>query len=230
MHKPATLLPLLCRLIAAGVTPSILAAAALAQARPLAELQSQIPADVFENTTDGMEPDELKTLLDKGASANWTLTRPDARRLLASARKGRSEVRLTRKTLGSTDLLEALTLNEKAVSYGYWVANPAGGTLARHDLPPRLRVFNETEDGSEGVTPEAAPPPLQRYVEKLETCQHWLGEAGDDAAPARREIAAKLREAGCDTRSRDRAALEKQFKGQPRWLVVIHRASSLLGD
>lgn len=202
-----------------------------AQERPLSEVLLRVPADAFENTTDGIEPEELKTLLVKGESASWTLKHQSSQQAQASARRGGSDVRLARKTLGDADVIEVLTLNEKAVSYGYWAIAPGGGPLARHDLPPRLRLFNETDDGSAGTTPEKAPPGLLAYVEKFETCQHWLGEVGDDASPARRrEIAVQLKQKHCDTLSRDKAGLERSFKGQPRWLALISRADRLFAQ
>jgi len=198
--------------------------------KSVGDLLPLLPTEAFENTTEGIEADELKELVGKGASANWTLRTVAPHKVVASARRPSGEVHLTRKDIDGADVIEALTFNQKAVSYGYWAAGAAGKPLTAHQPSGRARAFNETGDGA-AIPPGDVPAPIRQYIDKMEQCQHWSGEAGDDAPPARqREIAGQLKKLGCASRPRDEKALQAKFAGQPRWLGLIARATRLLGE
>ena len=218
------------RLSGIALLALVVADPALATEKPLAEVLPLLPPAVFDNTTDGIEPDELKQLIGKGASANWTLKTASDRKVVISARRPSSEVHLTRKNLDGADIVEALTFNEKAINYGYWAVGAAGAPLSSHQPRGRTRILNETGDGA-AIAPADVPVPIRQYIDKMDKCQHWSGEAGDDASPARQhEIAGQLKRLGCATRQRDEKGLKARFADQPRWLGVIARTATILGE
>lgn len=201
------------------------------RARTLAEVLPMLPASAFDDTMDGIEAAELKDLLGRGDSPNWLYKTLSDTQAVARAKRPFNEVHLTRKSLDSTDLIEVRTLTQKAINYTYWAVDAAGGPLTRHQPKGRARVLNETGDGSSAIMPDELPAPIRRYVETLDDCQYWMGEAGDDLTPARqRELVGKLKKLGCDTRLNGEKALKAQFKDQPRWLGVITRATTILGE
>ena len=190
-----------------------------------------LPASAFDDTMDGIEAAELKDLLGRGDSPNWLFKTLSDSQAVVRAKRPFNEVHLTRKSLDSTDLIEVRTLTQKAINYTYWAVDAAGGPLTRHQPKGRARVLNETGDGSSAIMPDELPAPIRRYVETLDDCQYWMGEAGDDLTPARqRELVGKLKKLGCDTRLNGEKALKAQFKDQPRWLGVITRATTILGE
>ena len=205
--------------------------AAGAAEKTIAEVLPRLPAEAFDNTTEGIETGELKELVAKGASANWTLAVASPQKAVATARRPRAEVHMTRKQLDGTDLVEALTFNERAVSYSYWAVGPAGQPLTAHTPIGMTRLLNESHDGSGPIALDAVPAPIRTYMDKLDKCQHWMGEAGDDGPPARqREIAAQIRKLGCATRQRDEKALKAQFRGDARWQSLLARATAVFGE
>lgn len=195
----------------------------------LAELLSRLPAEAFDNTTDGIEAAELKALVAKGASAQWVLRIVSDQKAIATARRPFAEVHLTLTRIDGVDLVQALTFNEKAVHYSYWAVGKAGKALASHTLQPMTRLLHETVDGSAPVALADIPPVIRRFIEKTEQCLHWEGEISDDDAPARkREILGNLGKLGCAGRRNEEKRLNAQFANQPFWQFILSRTELLL--
>ncbi|OYU49327.1 MAG: hypothetical protein CFE31_08240 [Rhizobiales bacterium PAR1] len=195
----------------------------------LANVLPRLPAAAFDNTTDGIDETELKQLIATGASANWTLKSISTQKVVISARRPFSEVHLTRTTMDGTDLIQALTFNEKAVSYSYWAVGAASAPLTSHTPRGLRRLLNETQDGSDAIPLSDIPAPIRNYIEKTEQCLHWEGEVSDDGASARKQqIASTLKKLDCAGRQRDEKTLMVQFKDQERWLTLISRTNQFL--
>lgn len=195
----------------------------------LGNVLPRLPVTAFDNTTDGIDPSELKHLIATGASVNWTIKTVSAQKVIISARKPLSEVHLTRKMMDGTDLVQTLTFNEKAVSYSYWAVGKDNTPLTSHTPRGLMRLLNETHDGSDGIQLADVPPAIRNFMEKTEQCLHWEGEVSDDGAPAHKQkIANTLKELDCAGRHKEQKALTAQFKDQVRWMTIISRTDHFL--
>lgn len=71
---------------------------------------------------------------------------------------------------------------------------------------------------------QAAPPPVRRFIERRESCEHWSGEEGYDATRAR-DIAAALRSGRCDRIETDERALRRRYARQRDVLDLLARTA-----
>ncbi len=207
-------------LLAAGIATFGAGAADAAGKRPeldVAALLDRLPTEVFDHTTEGIEEDELRILRTRAQSENWKIGRKTPGKVVFVAKRPFSEVNLRPLKDGSHSFVEALTFNEKAISYSYWVAKGASGPLESYEPGAVFRLFNEREDGKPGIDPKNAPKPIVEHARLRERC-----------AQARKQAAATL--SGCEDLPGKATDLRRQFSGEPRWVAIIDRIGKVVGD
>ncbi len=207
-------------LLAFGIATTGAGAADAAGKRPeldVAAMLDRLPTEVFDHTTEGIEEDELRILRTRAQSENWKIGRKTPGRVVFVAKRPFSEVNLRPVKDGSQAFIEALTFNEKAVSYSYWVAKGASGPLEAHEPGAVFRLFNEREDGKPGIDPAKAPKAIVEHARLRERC-----------AQSRKQAAAAA--SGCEDLPGKAADLRRQFSGEPRWVAIIDRIGRVVGD
>jgi ABC-type amino acid transport substrate-binding protein len=75
----------------------------------------------------------------------------------------------------------------------------------------------------------ALPADIRQFIARRETCNHWAGEEGYDAA-RRRQIERALREARCDALAADENKLRDHYKDAPDVLAILDQADESFGD
>jgi hypothetical protein len=183
----------------------------------VAALLPRLPVEIFDNTTEGIDEDELKLLRIRGQSENWRISARTARKLVFTAKRPYSEVTLRPVQDGLEAFVEALTFNEKAISYSYWVPKAASGPLEAHEPSALFRLFNEREDGRPGVAVKDAPAAIVAHARLRERC----AQARKQAAPSTPD---------CEGLAAKAATLGQQFAAEPRWIAIIDRIPKVIGD
>ena len=67
--------------------------------------------------------------------------------------------------------------------------------------------------------PQRLPPDVRRFVDKRDTCEHWIGEEGYDAA-RQREINRNVRRS-CTGVDRELDRLRRVYRHNPRVLAAL---------
>lgn len=75
----------------------------------------------------------------------------------------------------------------------------------------------------------ALPADLRAFLTRRESCNHWAGEEGYDAA-RRRQIESALRENRCAQLPADETALRDRHKDTPDMLAILDQADEHFGD
>ena len=68
-------------------------------------------------------------------------------------------------------------------------------------------------------SPERLPADVRRFIDKRDSCEHWIGEEGYDAA-RRREIARNVRRS-CTGVDRELDRLRRVYRRNPRVLAAL---------
>ncbi|GJD46628.1 hypothetical protein AFCDBAGC_4511 [Methylobacterium cerastii] len=71
--------------------------------------------------------------------------------------------------------------------------------------------------------PGRRPADVERYLTRLTGCRHWTGEDAYDAARGR-EIAAAVKDLGCDALDADEARLRRRHGRSPAILKILDAA------
>ncbi len=183
----------------------------------VAAMLDRLPIEVFDHTTEGIEEDELRVLRKRGQSENWKIGRKAPEKVVFVAKRPFSEVNLRPVRDGSQVFIEALTFNEKAIDYSYWIAKGPSGPLEAHQPSAVFRLFNERDDGQRGIDPKRAPQAIVDHVKLRERC----ASTGKQGAPAA---------VGCEDLTGKAATLRQQFAKEPRWIAIIDRIGQVVGE
>lgn len=222
----------------AAVTALSLAALAttvpLALAKPpspkqIAEWLPLLPAEVFDNTTEGIEAEELATLRKTGTSENWKAKRVSATKYLATAKRPFSEVHMTLHQRGALTYLQVLTFNEKAVNYSYWQPAGDGEPLKPYQPGLAFRALNETGETRAARKDTAVPADIAQHLARLEAC-HGIAEAlkGDVPANRREALQTEGKTHQCDSAMTAHATISQRYAGKLPWPAVLERAGRIL--
>lgn len=174
----------------------------------------RLPAEVFDNTTEGIDTEELATLLGKGESENWKGRAISGVKYVATAKRPFSEVHITDRQTGATRFVEVLTYNEKAVSYTYWTAEASGKAMVPFTPSLLYRALNETGNGRAGPPETKLPADLRAALVQFDGCAAAAGSTPVPKPAACAKAAAKF------------ASLRQRHAGKP-WRAVIDRADRL---
>ena len=201
--------------LAAGTALSGGAAAQGRQSLDVAAMLPRLPVEVFDNTTEGIEEDELKGLRSRGQSENWTITRRTPGKVVITAKRPFSEVNLRPASEGGANFVEALTFNEKAIAYSYWIGSGPHEPLQAHKPSAVFRLLNERPDGKAGIQEKDAPTAIVEHVRLRERCAKPAGQG----AP---------RPVECADLAGKAVQLRQQFVSQPRWTQIIDRIGKVV--
>lgn len=195
---------------------------AVAQTTPpkIADWLPLLPTEVFDNTTEGIESDELAVLVKTGNSENWKARAVSDVRYVATAKRPFSEVNMTARIQGSTAFLEVLTYNEKAINYSYWVPAAKGEPLKSWQPSLVYRALNETGDRRGGPAEAEMPADLRDALVRLDVCAQ---PAGDPKAQT------GMRQQICGGSKGVFDNLRKRYRGKAPWNAVIDRADRMTG-
>ncbi len=184
----------------------------------VAALLPRLPVEVFDNTTEGIDDEELRVLRQRGQSENWKIGRKSPDKLVFVAKRPFSEVNLRPVRDGSQTFIEALTFNEKAISYGYFIARDGKGPLESHEPGAVFRLFNEREDGGRGIASKDAPKAIVAHAQLREQCVKASKASGAAKDKACEDLPAKA------------AQLRQEFSKEPRWVAIIERIGKVVGE
>ncbi|MCZ8181886.1 MAG: hypothetical protein O9322_02865 [Beijerinckiaceae bacterium] len=221
--------------LAATATISLLVVAT-ASAKPpsskvIAEWLPLLPAEVFDNTTEGIEAEELAVLRKKGTSENWKARRVSATKYLATAKRPSSEVHMTLRQNGAVTYLEVLTYNEKAVTYSYWQPDGDGEPLKAYDPGLAFRALKETGDSKPGPADATIPEDIRQHLGRLEACLGVKqGLKADIPAARRQQLVEEGNARQCDGAKAAHAAIVQRYANKPVWPAVLDRAGRLAGE
>lgn len=208
------------RMLFALLTGAALSSPALAQGRrslDVAALVPRLPTEVFDHTTEGIEADELRILQSRGQSENWKITRRTPGKVVIASKRPFSEINLRPASEGGAVFVEALTFNEKAINYEYWIASGPGGALQAYTPSAVFRLLNERPDGTAGIREKDAPRMIVEHVRLRERCAKVEGQGAS-------------RPVECVDLAEKAVQLRQHFASQPRWTQIIDRIGKVFGD
>ena len=142
-----------------------------------------VPTTVFDDTTDGLEPEQRDMILRKGKNEEWILKRVHAGKAVLTAIHPTSIVTMTVMDFGAK-VLEVHVQNEKNLTISYWIFRAEGQPLERYH--PRLalraaaaaRHFTGRADASPGpVNPlSGVPTEIVAHMDALDDCRSSVGQ------------------------------------------------------
>lgn len=215
--------------LAALATTAPLATAKPPSPKQIAEWLPLLPTEVFDNTTEGIEAEELETLRKTGTSENWKAKRVSATKYLATAKRPFSEVHMTLQQRGALTYLQVLTFNEKAVAYSYWQPAGDGEPLTPYQPGLAFRALNETGETRTAPKDPAVPADITQHLARLEAC-HGVAEAlkGEVPAARREALQAEGKTHQCDSAMTAHATISQRYAGKAPWPGVLERAGRIL--
>ena len=194
-----------------------------------------VPTEVFDDTTDGLDPEQRDTVLRKGKNEDWIFKRVHAGKALLTAVHPTSIVTMTVMDLGDP-VLEVHIQNEKNLTTSYWIYRSAKEPLVR--FHPRLalraaaaarhltgRAEAETSPGP--VNPlSAVPAEIIAHIDALDACRASAGKtkAGDGAADASANPTAPR----CDSLDATETALRRKYADGSLAATTLDQAKQML--
>jgi|GEM_PF-1844701 len=192
---------------------------------------SQLPASAFDDTTEGIEASELRTLVETGESANWRMTDIRIGKAVFQAKRPSSTLTVVVKNADLKPLLAVRTENQKAVSYGYFRRTADGSALESFRPHPIARARNELSFAETGLHTHNRPYEVVTLADRLEKCQHWAGEVSDDLSPERRQTIVKtMRDLDCAGLPRREKEVRAKFARDREMTSLIDKIKQMIGD
>lgn len=99
---------------------------------PIERALTALPASAFDNTTDGLSPDDLRRLIATGETDDWRLTRTGPRSAVATAKHPSSTVTVSTHDVGGKEFVSVKTQNEQATVEDYFDFGNGGGLRRFH--------------------------------------------------------------------------------------------------
>jgi hypothetical protein len=196
-----------------------------------------IPAEVFDDTTDGLDDEARKILLEKGRTEDWVFKRISTGKATLTAVHPSSVVTMRLMNFGR-NVLQVHIQNEKAEIIGYWTFAKAGAQLeayqpraalraaaaALHDLERDGRVRSEVP-----VNPLiGVPSDIIAHVDALEACRKVNGEPPDRLPKQDAVSNAKDQHLlQCGRRSEIEAELRRKHAKRPIAGAMLDRANTI---
>ncbi len=214
-----------------------LAHAKMAQAAPAGKtvdnriVQSlpRLPVEVFDMTTEGMNDEEWRDLIKKRESENWRVKSVASNKVVFAAKAPFSEVHLSFKKYGSREFLEALTFNERVVSYSYWIAAQAGKPFAEYEPLPVFRAFNEAAEGGKPIPMTGIPSEITDYIELMAACSKPEARVKDAPALVKEQGPAGAKP-DCASKPDATKAIRAKFASNRKWFTILENTDRLFGD
>lgn len=204
-------------------------AAALVDIRTYFQL---LPTTVFDDTTDGLEPEQRDLVLQKGKNEEWILRRIHAGKAVLTAVHPTSIVTMTVMDFGPK-VLEVHVQNEKNLVSSYWIFRAEGQPLERYH--PRLalraaaaaRHFTGFADASQApVNPlSRVPAEIVAHIDALDDCRSSGGrDTQATETPRERE---NMR---CKNLEAIEAGLRRKYAANPFAGLVLDQARAFLKE
>ncbi|MGL4438348.1 MAG: hypothetical protein ACRCUE_03685 [Bosea sp. (in: a-proteobacteria)] len=201
-----------------------------------------IPEVVFDETTEGLDDEGRKLLLQKGESPDWTYKRLHAGKATLTGVHPHTHSVVTMQLMNlGRPVLQVHIQNEKRETISYWLFAALGEQLeayqprsalmaaaaAHHDLE-----FNRKARSSVLVNPLAGvPAEIVAHVDAREACRKLAGEARGDIP---KEQVARLLQSQqalrCDQASAVEEELRRKHAKLPVARAILDRAKAIIGD
>lgn len=112
---------------------------------PIERALSALPASSFDNTTDGLSPDDLRRLIASGDTEDWTLKKTGPATAVVTAKHPFSEVSINVRSVRRKDYVIVKTQNEQATTVEYFEFG-RGGALRRFHPSHKIKDAIENLD------------------------------------------------------------------------------------
>jgi len=189
----------------------------------------RLPTEVFDMTTEGMNDEEWQDLIKKRESENWRVKSVTSSKVVFATKAPFSEVHLSFKKYGSREFLEALTFNERVVSYSYWTAAQAGKPFSQYEPLPVFRAFNEAAEGGKPIPMTGIPSEITDYIELMAACSKPEVREKDAPALVKEQGAAKATP-DCASKPDATKAIRAKFASNRKWFTILEKTDQLFGD
>lgn len=199
-----------------------------------------LPEVVFDDTTDGLDEEARKLLLQSGKSPDWIFKRLHAGKATLTAVHPSSVVTMRLMDLGRP-VLQVHIQNEKREAISYWVFAASGDKLdgylprsalmaaaaAHHDLE-----FNGKVSSAIVVNPlTSVPTEIVAHVDLMDACRKLSGEArGDIPKEEISRLLERQQALRCDKNSAVEAELRRKHAKIPIARAMLDRAKAIIGE
>ena len=120
---------------------------------PMGTILVSLPTSIFDNTTEGIDQQEMNILTQNQESDNWKVTESNTGRLTIACKNSNSTLCFYAYALDADAILIAQTFNEQAISTESWLYNSIEQTITRHEILPSVSINDFYSDADMVTNP-----------------------------------------------------------------------------